>query len=211
MCACRDRSQSHPSVTRPDRPTRPSPAPPESRYHPSPRAPECRAARPGGRSNPRHRRRSQLGRYVRRRLPPMHSHVLEEAMIDLTPQALAVLRAQHGVAHRCRCSQRRRCQPQSPASAGCRGAAAGRSHRRVYRLARSPLTFESRCVALCLAHPSGLHHRTDRRAADRRCDECRRSEPIHFCVPHGSNIGPIDGVIAPAVDDASSPVGRRSD
>jgi hypothetical protein len=112
-------------------------------------------------------------------------------MNDLTPVALAVFAQHHGVAtglmlQRAGISRNRR----------RRLVAAGllvHEHRRVYRLAGSPITLESRCAALCLEHPQGfITGPTGGRLSGLR----RMGVPgdIHFSVPHGSNIGPIDGV-----------------
>jgi hypothetical protein len=68
------------------------------------------------------------------------------------------------------------------------------AHRGVYRLASAPGTLEAQCAALCLAHPQGfVTGPTGGRLMNLR--RMGRDAELHFSVPHGSNIGPIDGVI----------------
>lgn len=113
-------------------------------------------------------------------------------MSDLTPAALAVFARHHGLA----------------TGPMLQRAGVGRTRRRrlieaelievihrcVYRLAGTPDSLESRCVALCLAHPSGFitGPTGGRLTGLRRMGTDAR---LHFSVPHGSNIGPIDGVV----------------
>jgi hypothetical protein len=65
---------------------------------------------------------------------------------------------------------------------------------RVYRLTSSTESLESRCTALCLAHPQGFITGT---SAGRLMNLRRmgRSALLVFAVPHGSNIGPLAGVV----------------
>lgn len=66
-------------------------------------------------------------------------------------------------------------------------------HERVFRIASAPDTSEARCVALCLAYPSGfITGPTGGRLL--RLRKMGRQDDLDFQVPHGSNIGPIDGV-----------------
>lgn len=113
-------------------------------------------------------------------------------MSDFTPAALAVLAAHHHVAtgpmlQRAGISRNRR----------RRLVAEGLLvpvHRRVYRLAGARVTLESRCAALCLEHPQGfITGPTGGSMVGLR--RVGRPDPLHFAVPHGSNIGPIPGVI----------------
>ena len=106
-------------------------------------------------------------------------------MIDLTPQAFALLRRQHGHVSVRQLSDngvgrnaRRRLVEEGVLVA---------VHRSVLRISSAPRTFESRCVALCLAHlsvfitgPSG-----GRLALLRRMPA---AEPIHLGVPHGIHL-----------------------
>lgn len=67
-------------------------------------------------------------------------------------------------------------------------------HKRVYRIASAPATLESRCAALCMAHPRVFV--TGPSAG--RLTGLRRMGPdsrIHLAVPHGCNLGPIPGVV----------------
>lgn len=113
-------------------------------------------------------------------------------MNDLTPAALAAFAEHHGLA----------------TAAMLQRAGVGRTKRRrlleaellehvlrsVYRLAGAPDTLESRCVALCLAHPQGfITGPTGGRLIGLR--RMGNDPAVHFSVPHGSNIGPIDGVV----------------
>ncbi|MEO5722820.1 MAG: hypothetical protein ABIQ39_03415 [Ilumatobacteraceae bacterium] len=113
-------------------------------------------------------------------------------MAGLTPQALEVLKNHHGVAtqrmlHAAGVGRdaRRRLLGSgvlAPASAG------------VYRIVSSPETLESRCAALSLAYPRGFV--TGPTAGKLlRMRRMPRVDEIHFAVPHGSNIGPRDGVV----------------
>jgi very-short-patch-repair endonuclease len=66
-------------------------------------------------------------------------------------------------------------------------------HERVFHIRSAPLTLEARCSALCFAYPRGFVTGP----TGGRLTKLRRmpnDETIHFAVPHGSNIGPIDGV-----------------
>jgi hypothetical protein len=67
-------------------------------------------------------------------------------------------------------------------------------HHAVYRLTSTPDSLEARCAALCLAHPQGfITGPTAGRLLGLR--RMGRADQIHFSVPHGSNIGPIEGVV----------------
>jgi hypothetical protein len=60
-------------------------------------------------------------------------------------------------------------------------------YRSVMRISSAPWTFESRCVALCLAHPAGFITGP----SGGRLVRLRRmpaAEPIHFGVPHGIHL-----------------------
>jgi hypothetical protein len=112
-------------------------------------------------------------------------------MIDLTAQAFAILRRQHGHA-----------TVQQLADAGVGRNARRRLvecgalvavHRSVLRISSAPVTFEARCVALCLAHPTGFITGP----SGGRLIVLRRMpavEAIHFCVPHGTHLDDV-GVI----------------
>jgi hypothetical protein len=106
-------------------------------------------------------------------------------MIDLTQEAFALLRRQHGhvsVAQLTdagvgRNARRRLVEGQELVAV----------HRSVLRISSAPLTFESRCVALCLAHPSGFITGP----SEGRLLGLRRmpaTESIHFSVPHGLHL-----------------------
>src|SRR6478735_2378532 len=112
-------------------------------------------------------------------------------MSGLNPQAMAVLREHHGVATLTMLRE-----------AGVGRAAVDRliEHEvlfqrleRVVRIASAPETEESRAAELCLAFPRAfITGPTGGRLA-----KLRRMGPaklIHLSVPHGSNIGPIEGV-----------------
>ncbi|MEP7046790.1 MAG: hypothetical protein ABI949_08930 [Ilumatobacteraceae bacterium] len=142
--------------------------------------------------------------------------VEEDPLIDLTPQAFELFRRQHGHA-----------SVQQLADAGVgrnarrrlvEGEALIAVSRSVLRISSAPLSFESRCVALCLAHSVGFITGPSggRLAALRRMPA---SEPIHLCTPHGIHLfddnvvlrqtrklGPLDTVRLPSgVVMASSP------
>jgi hypothetical protein len=106
-------------------------------------------------------------------------------VIDLTPKAFALFRRQHGHASTRQLAEagvgrnaiRRLLEGQMLVSVS----------RSVLRISSAPLTFESRCLALCLAHPRGFITGPSggRLFALRRMPA---SEPIHFCVPHGLHL-----------------------
>lgn len=83
--------------------------------------------------------------------------------------------------------------------------------KRVYRITSAPITLESRCVALCFAHPSGFVSGP----TAGRLEGYRRmpaSEQIHFTVPHGLHIEYRDDIVlhqSTAVTPAD--VTKRSD
>ena len=103
-------------------------------------------------------------------------------MIDLTPQAFAIFRRQHGHA-----------SVEQLSDAGVSRNARRRLveggelvsvHRSVLRISSAPRNFESRCVAVCLAHPAAFITGP----SGGRILGLRRmpaTEPIHVCVPHG--------------------------
>jgi very-short-patch-repair endonuclease len=106
-------------------------------------------------------------------------------MIDLTPEAFAVFRRQHGHA-----SIRQLADAGVGRNARRRlveGQELVAVHRSVMRISSAPLTFESRCTALCLAHPTGFitGPSSGRLMALRRMPA---AEPIHFCVAHGIHL-----------------------
>ncbi len=66
-------------------------------------------------------------------------------------------------------------------------------YERVFHIRSSPLTLEARCAGLCMAYPQGyITGPTAGRIA--RLRRMGNDDLIHFAVPHGSNIGPLDGV-----------------
>ena len=106
-------------------------------------------------------------------------------MIDLTTEAFAILRRQHG-----HISVRQLAQAGVGPNARRRlveGDALIVAHRCVLRVSSAPVTFEGSCVALCLAHPSGFVTGPSggRLAGLRRMPTATR---IHFCVPHGTHL-----------------------
>lgn len=113
-------------------------------------------------------------------------------MVDLTPGSMELFRRYHGHATGPMLTEvgvgRRRRD---------RLVAAGvlaMPYPRVYRLTSTAESLESRCAALCLAHPQGFITGT---SAGRLMNLRRmgRSVLLVFAVPHGSNIGPLSGVI----------------
>lgn len=66
-------------------------------------------------------------------------------------------------------------------------------YERVYRILSAPITIEARCVALCLAYPRGFITGPTGGVLTKLRRIPRTSE-IHFCVPHGTHIGPHVGV-----------------
>ncbi|MEX0846861.1 MAG: hypothetical protein WD023_03700 [Ilumatobacteraceae bacterium] len=68
------------------------------------------------------------------------------------------------------------------------------AHRGVYRLSSAPDTLAARCVGLCMAHPQGfITGPTGGTLIELR--RMGRAPEVHLSVPHGSNIGPIEGVV----------------
>ncbi len=105
-------------------------------------------------------------------------------MIDLTDAAFAILRRQLGHA-----TVRQLEDAGVGRNARRRlvdGGAMVAVHRSVLRISSAPPTFESRCVALCLAHPTGFVTGPSggRLVVLRRMPA---AEPIHFSVPHGTH------------------------
>ena len=106
-------------------------------------------------------------------------------MSDLTPQALSILRRQHGHATAAQLVE-----------AGVRRKARLRLidnqllvpvYKSVVRIGSTPETLESRCTGICLAHPCGF-------VTGPACGKLlglrrmRRAEPIQFAVPHGVHL-----------------------
>ncbi|MBI4934548.1 MAG: hypothetical protein HY828_11760 [Actinobacteria bacterium] len=66
-------------------------------------------------------------------------------------------------------------------------------YERVFRIRSSPVTVEARCAALCLGFRQGyITGPTGGRLSGLR--RMPASPLVHFAVPHGSHIGPFDGV-----------------
>ena len=66
-------------------------------------------------------------------------------------------------------------------------------HERVFHITSSPVTLEARCVALCLSYPRGfVTGPTGGKLVGLR--RMPRSDDVHFCTPHGANIGPLPAV-----------------
>ena len=113
-------------------------------------------------------------------------------MIDLTPKAFAILRRQHGHASVSQLSE-------AGVSRNARrrlveGGELASVHRSVLRINSAPRTFESRCVAICLAHPAAFI--TGPSAG--RLVGLRRmlaAEPIYVCVPHGVHLSVANVVL----------------
>jgi hypothetical protein len=110
----------------------------------------------------------------------------------LTPQAMEVMKVHHGVASRSMLraagvgvdAQRRAVE---------RGLLV-EMYDRVVRIATAPDTVVARCAALCLAFPRAFITGP----TEGRLIGLRRMPPtqlVHLSVPHGSNIGPLDGVV----------------
>ncbi len=59
-------------------------------------------------------------------------------------------------------------------------------HKSVLRISSAPLTFEARCVALCLAHAGFITGPSGGRLVGLR--RMPAAEPIHFCVLHGIHL-----------------------
>jgi hypothetical protein len=106
-------------------------------------------------------------------------------MSDLTPQALSILRRQHGHATSAQLH-----------AAGVRRRARLRLienqllvpvYKSVVRIVSTPETLESRCAGVCLGHPSGF---VTGPAGGRLLGLRRMSrvEPIQFAVPHGVHL-----------------------
>ncbi len=113
-------------------------------------------------------------------------------MSGLTPQAMAAFRQHHGVATSAMLQQGGLGR-QARASFVGRGVLL-RPFEHVYRIASAPDTLESRCVELCFAFPRGfITGPTAGKLTGLR--QMPGSRPIHFGIAHGSNLGPIDGVV----------------
>jgi very-short-patch-repair endonuclease len=113
-------------------------------------------------------------------------------MKDLSPAAMRIFAAQHGVATGSMLSDAgvgRRVR-QRLVEAGMLHL----EHERVYRITSTPDTVHSRCVALCLAYPRAFvtGPTAGMLLGLRRMPS---SEQIHLAIPHGANVGPIDGVL----------------
>jgi hypothetical protein len=113
-------------------------------------------------------------------------------MSDLTPRALAILRSQHGHASRAQLDKvgvRRRARHRLIESGLLVPV-----YKSVVRIASAPVTLEGRCVALCLAHPTGfITGPTAGKLLGLR--RMRKAQPIHFSVPHGVHLEPSPNVI----------------
>jgi very-short-patch-repair endonuclease len=113
-------------------------------------------------------------------------------MSDLTPNALALLRAQHGHATTSQLDK-----------AGLHRRARLRLvdleilkpvYKSVMRIDSAPETLESRCAALCLGHPAGfITGPTGGKFLGLR--RMPSAEPIHFAVRHGVHLDAQGGVI----------------
>ena len=113
-------------------------------------------------------------------------------MSDITPQALAVLRAQHGHATTSQLD-----------AAGLHRRARLRLidleilkpvSKSVVRIDSAPMTMESRCAAVCLGHPAGfITGPTGGRFFGLR--RMPSAEPIHFAIRHGVHLEEHRGVI----------------
>jgi hypothetical protein len=130
-------------------------------------------------------------------------------MSDLTPQALSILRVQHGhatVAQLDAAGVRRKsrlrlidAQLLTPV------------YKSVVRIRSAPDTLEGRCVAVCLDHPSGfITGPTGGKLAGLR--RIPRAEPIHFAVRHGVHLDPWPNVtLHQTTSIEPSDVRRRGD
>jgi hypothetical protein len=112
-------------------------------------------------------------------------------MIDLTDAAFAILRRQLGHA-----TVRQLADAGVGRNARRRlvdGGAMVAAHKSVLRISSAPLTFEARCVALCLAHPVGfITGPTGGRLTGLR--RMPTADDIYFSVPHGIHLSD-DGVV----------------
>jgi hypothetical protein len=113
-------------------------------------------------------------------------------MSDLTPRALAILRAQHGHATTSqldRAGVHRRARLRLIESDVLKPV-----HKSVLRIGSAPETLEGRCAALCLGHPAGfVTGPTGGKLLGLR--RMTRAESIDFAVPHGIHLEPQRGVI----------------
>ncbi len=103
-------------------------------------------------------------------------------MAALSPAAVDVVRRHHGIITT---SQLREAEISAKAIRTLAGSGLlVREHRGVYRIATSPVTLESRCVALCCAHESGFITGPSggRLWGLRRMPNDRR---LYFAAPHG--------------------------
>lgn len=84
-------------------------------------------------------------------------------------------------------------------------------HERVFHIRSTPLTQEAKCAALCLAYPQGyITGPTAGRLLGLR--RMGNDDRIHFAVPHGSNIGPLEGVrLRQTTKVAANHVTKRAD
>jgi hypothetical protein len=106
-------------------------------------------------------------------------------MVDLTPLAFAIFRRQHGHAS---------VEQLSSAGVGrnarrrlIEGGELVAVHRSVLRISSAPLTFESRCVGICLAHPD-VYITGPSGGRLVRLRRMPAAEPIHVGVPHGIHL-----------------------
>ena len=130
-------------------------------------------------------------------------------MSDLTPRALAILRAQHGHATATQLDQ-----------AGVHRRARLRLvdlevlkpvHKSVVRIDSAPRTLEGRCAGLCLGHPSGfITGPTGGKLLGLR--RMPKPVPVHFAVPHGVHLDPqLNVVLHQTTSIAPSDVHHRRD
>ena len=130
-------------------------------------------------------------------------------MADLTPQALALLRTQHGHATTRQLTEAgisRRVRHRLLDSGLLTSV-----HKSVVRIESAPRTLEGRCAALCLGHLDGfITGPTGGKLAGLR--RMPRPEPIHFAVPHGIHLDPDpDVVLHQTTSIRSSDVQHRAD
>jgi hypothetical protein len=130
-------------------------------------------------------------------------------MSDLTPRALAILRMQHGHATAAQlggAGVHRRARQRLLASDVLKPV-----YKSVVRIDSAPTTLESRCVALCLGHPSGfVTGPTGGKLLGLR--RMPRAEPIVLAVPHGLHLDPqLNVVLRQTTSITPSDVRHRGD
>ncbi|MEP7204079.1 MAG: hypothetical protein ABI894_15820 [Ilumatobacteraceae bacterium] len=117
--------------------------------------------------------------------PQLDTVASEVVMADLTPHALAILRTQHGHATSSQLDEtgvHRRAR-QRLIDAGVFTSV----YKSVVRIESAPNTLEGRCVAACLAHPSGF---ISGPTGGKLLGLWRmpRPEPIYLALPHGVHL-----------------------